>query len=87
MNPKYRVGRKQGRAILEIETGKEFLLFPVGREEDAQEYCDYLNYKKDKVDEYISSELGKYMRFAFVLGAAISWEIMVVIPSLFNFKF
>ncbi len=43
--PKYRVGRNQKRVILEIETGYEFLIFERGREEDCQEYCDYLNNK------------------------------------------
>ncbi len=42
---KYRLGKRQKRAIIEIETGKEHLIFPIGSEEAAQEYCDYLNSK------------------------------------------
>lgn len=42
-NVKYRVGKKQGRAILEVETGKEYLLFPQGKEDLALYFCDWLN--------------------------------------------
>lgn len=44
---KYRVGRNQGRAILYVDSGKEFLVFPVGKEKDCQEYCDYLKKKME----------------------------------------
>lgn len=40
---KYRVGKKQGRAILEVETGKEYLIFPQGKEDLALYFCDWLN--------------------------------------------
>jgi hypothetical protein len=40
---KYRLGRKEKRAILEVETGKEHLVFPVGNEDAAMKYCIYLN--------------------------------------------
>lgn len=40
---KYRVGRKSKRAILYIETGHEYLIFPQGKEKECQEYCDFLN--------------------------------------------
>lgn len=41
---KYRVGKRTGRAILEVATGHEFLVFPVqAKEERVKEYCDYLN--------------------------------------------
>lgn len=40
---KYRVGKHYSRAILEIETGHEHLLFPVGSEKACKDYCDYLN--------------------------------------------
>lgn len=40
---KYRVGKKQGRAILEVETGKEYLTFPQGKENLALYFCDWLN--------------------------------------------
>jgi len=46
MDPKYRVGKKQGRAILEIATGHEYLIFPEGKEEAAQNYCAFLNGEK-----------------------------------------
>lgn len=42
---KFRVGKNQGRAILYVETGHEFITFPSGKEEYAKEYCDYLNKK------------------------------------------
>lgn len=42
-NVKYRVGKKQGRAILEVETGKEYLIFPQGKEDLALYFCDWLN--------------------------------------------
>lgn len=65
---KYRVGRKEGRAILEIETGKEHLIFPVGSDEAAKEYCDFLNNKsfapvnKEIIvtDKMIEKEIDKY---------------------------
>lgn len=41
--PKYRIGKKQGRAILEVETGHEYLIFPKGKEKEAKEYCNFLN--------------------------------------------
>lgn len=44
--PKFRVGKNQGRAILYVEIGHEYLTFPTGKEEDAKEYCDYLNRKE-----------------------------------------
>lgn len=40
----YRVGRKQKRAILDAQ-GLEVIVFAVGRENEAQEYCDFLNQK------------------------------------------
>ena len=45
MADKFRVGRNQGRAILYVDSGKEFLVFPSGEEEGAQEFCDFLNRK------------------------------------------
>ena len=47
----YRVGRKQGRAVLDSDS-HEVVLFPVGKEKEAQEYCDFLNgnyYTKEEV--------------------------------------
>lgn len=40
---KYRVGKKQGRAILEVETGREYLVLPSGKEDLAKHFCDWLN--------------------------------------------
>mgnify|MGYP001588859256 CR=1 FL=1 len=45
---KFRVGRKQGRAILYTETGKEYLVFPQGEEQACKEYCDYINKKNEE---------------------------------------
>lgn len=68
----YRVGRKQGGAILNAE-GLEVVLFPVGKEQDAQEYCDFLNgqtYSRSEVERLIvksmqyghdENTLGKYL--------------------------
>ena len=39
--PPFRVGRKQGRAVLDSK-GIEVIVFP-NSEEQAQKYCDYLN--------------------------------------------
>ena len=51
---KYRLGRKQGLAILYVETGKEYLVFPKGEEQAAKEYCEWLNnrYKIDYFEKY-----------------------------------
>jgi len=77
---KYRVGRKQKRAILEVETGREYLIFPSGKEEDVKLYCDFLNgitneNISDIVDEIISRRFNetpgyhKYVyREAFTTG-------------------
>ena len=45
---KFRVGRKQGRAILYTETGKEYLVFSQGEEKACKEYCDYINKKHEE---------------------------------------
>lgn len=42
-NPKYRLGAKQKRAILEVATGHEFLTFPPGKEAEAAKFLNYLN--------------------------------------------
>ena len=44
-NPKYRLGKKQKRVILEIETGHEYGVFSASSEQAAEEYLDYLNNK------------------------------------------
>lgn len=40
----FRIGRKQQRAVLDAN-GIEIVIFPVGMEVYAQEFCDYLNAK------------------------------------------
>ena len=42
--PPFRLGRKQKRAVLDSK-GKELVLFPVGLEDYAKEYVEYLNKK------------------------------------------
>jgi len=42
--PPFRVGRKQKRAVLDA-TGKQVVLFPMGLEDYAQDYAEYLNKK------------------------------------------
>ena len=39
---KYRVGRKQKRAVLD-ELGHEVVIFPKGRELFAAKFCEYIN--------------------------------------------
>src|SRR5947209_3752484 len=46
----FRLGKKQGRAVLDAG-GKEVVLFPVGMEGEAQEYCDFLNSKTVEKEE------------------------------------
>ena len=38
----YRVGKKQNRAVMDSE-GNALVIFPKGKENLAQEYCDFLN--------------------------------------------
>lgn len=45
--PPFRVGKKQKRAVLDSR-GYEIVIFPIGLEDLAQDYCNYLN-KKNKV--------------------------------------
>lgn len=44
--PPFRVGKKRNRAILDNED-KQYLLFPIGFENEAIEYCEFLNFKKN----------------------------------------
>lgn len=43
MKPKYRVGKKNKVAILVVETGEEYLIFPHAKKERVYEYCKWLN--------------------------------------------
>lgn len=45
--PPFRIGKKQKRAVLDSR-GYEVVIFPVGLENLAEDYCKYLN-KKNKV--------------------------------------
>lgn len=47
MSKKYRVGRKQGRVVLD-ENGIVVVEFPFGMEKDAKEYCEWRNQKAGK---------------------------------------
>lgn len=40
--PPFRVGRKQGRSVLDNK-GHEVVIFPMGHELMAKNYCDFLN--------------------------------------------
>lgn len=56
---KYRVGKSQHRAILEVETGKEYLIFPLGSEQACVDYCKYLNSissESEALDKVLNSE-------------------------------
>ncbi len=45
--PPFRLGRKHNRAVLDSK-GKEVVLFPIGLEDYAKEYVDFLNSKPIK---------------------------------------
>ncbi len=47
--PPYRVGRNQGRVILD-SLGHEVGIFSTGFEAEAQKYCDYLNNGNDPIE-------------------------------------
>jgi hypothetical protein len=57
--PKYRVGRKQKRAVLD-EQGHEVVIFPAGKEKETQEYCDFLNSKEIVVEDDVEKLAEKY---------------------------
>ena len=42
LEPPFRLGRKQKRAILDAK-GREVIIMPHNSEKQAQMYCDYLN--------------------------------------------
>ena len=47
---KFRVGRKRKRAILYKESGHEYIVFPQGKEEACQKFCNYLNEEHRKIN-------------------------------------
>ena len=69
--PPFRLGRKQKRAVLDSK-GKELVLFPVGLEDYAKEYVEYLNKKtieKPTSPEGISNNLFIWVMIAmFLIG-------------------
>jgi len=62
---KFRVGKKQRRAILN-QDGSEYLLFPIGQEDAAEKYCQYLN-QQSNPQPTISNEAQA------VIDAAVEW--------------
>lgn len=46
--PPFRVGKKQGRAVLD-SNGHEVVVFPNGLEDMAQKFCDHLNNSRDNL--------------------------------------
>lgn len=53
---KFRLGRKSGRSILHVETGKEYLVFPKGKENEARDYLIYLNDKYKEQQNKLESQ-------------------------------
>jgi len=58
-------GLKQQRAILEVETGKEYLVFPQSNMEHVEEFLNYLNNKnkmnkKEQIEEVVNKFILSY---------------------------
>lgn len=59
---KYRLGKKQSRAILDVETGHEYLVFPEGTNvQNVKDYMDWINEKerqksKSKFEKFAQNE-------------------------------
>ena len=49
--PPFRVGKKQGRAILDVN-GLEVVIFPKGSEDFAADFCEWLNAKYKVVFQF-----------------------------------
>lgn len=65
---KYRLGKKQSRAILDVETGHEYLVFPEGSgDQNVKDYMDWLNEKERQKSK---SKFEKFMDFIFRLTIA-----------------
>lgn len=76
---KYRLGKKQSIAILDVETGHEYLVFPEGSgSQNVKEYMDWLNEKEKQKSK---SNFEKFMDFIFRLTIAS----MAVIGMVFSF--
>lgn len=50
---KYRLGKKQKRAILEVATGREYLVFPQSNTEHVAEFLKWLNAKESEPEPVI----------------------------------
>jgi len=51
---KYRLGKKQKRAILYTETGHEYLVFPHGKTEHVSEFLEWLNNREQSRQSDVS---------------------------------
>ncbi len=58
MKDKYRLGKKNQCAILEVETGHEYLVFPHNKAEEVKFVVEQLNKK-----EQAKSKLAKFNKF------------------------
>ena len=81
---RYRVGRKQGRAILYVKTGRLYLEFPNGSEKAAKEYCDYLN--SIETEGFSDSKPIKNIKYCIGLILLLS-AITILIFTLYNVIF
>lgn len=54
---KYRLGKKQKRAILEVATGREYLVFPQGKTEHVAEFLDFLNAREQSRQAAVSGSV------------------------------
>lgn len=79
--PPYRVGRKQGRAVLDSK-GKEVVVFSKGLEDLAVEYCNFKNKEKEskmKKTLRVFGVMSLLLASAFILIWCIVMELMVEI--------
>lgn len=65
---KYRLGKRTKRAIIESETGHEYVVFPEGKEEQAAKFLEFLN--------------GGYIRDIYFYMTCIGCVISVVLMAL-----
>lgn len=69
---KYRIGKKQKRAILEVETGHEYMVFDQGKTEHVETFCKWLN--GDYQLNLIQKLFGKhYLSLFIIIGIIIYW--------------
>lgn len=63
--PKYRLGKRNKRAIIEVETGHEYLVFHGGKTEHIEEFKNFLNNKalsQPKDIERLEAEFNKWLK-------------------------